>query len=339
MPRLNVTGGRSRFPFLPISLSQRELYALDGLAALLGCLATAFVLRSAGHPHRLVAVSLTLISSAPILLRRRWPIPVLAVVTAGIAGLVILGQLPFTLTAMLGLAGYMVAALATRRSSVVALMGAEAVSAVAIALARLSGSRSLEAYVIESILSLVAAWLVGDTVKARRIYLAGLADQAQQQRITDAERGRQGIREERIRIARELHDVVAHSLAVITVQAGVARRLMSKQPGRAGTALMSIEGIGRTAQNELRVVLGLLRDGDTEPADLTPAPGLADLKELVVKVRDAGTPVELRISGREGQLSAALQLTVYRIIQEAPHQCGETCVGSACHGGRRHLCQ
>ena len=152
---------------------------------------------------------------------------------------------------------------------------------------------------------------------ARRRYVAGLAEQAERERATEAERARQEVREERVRIARELHDVVAHTLAVITVQAGVGRRLMAKRPEEAGAALESIEMIGRTAQDELRVVLGLLRDEEAGAAALAPAPKLVDLKELVDTVRASGTPVELRTSGTDRQLSPALELTLYRVVQEA----------------------
>jgi signal transduction histidine kinase len=104
---------------------------------------------------------------------------------------------------------------------------------------------------------------------------------------------------------------------VITVQAGVGRRLMAKRPEEATTALESIETIGRTAQDELRVVLGLLRDEAVGPAALAPAPRLVDLQELADHVRASGTPVELRRSGADHPLSAALELTIYRVFQEA----------------------
>jgi len=162
-----------------------------------------------------------------------------------------------------------------------------------------------------------AAWFIGDSVAARRRYLAGLAEQAERERAAEAERARQDVREERVRIARELHDVVAHTLAVITVQAGVGRRLMAKRPEEASTALESIENIGRTAQDELRVVLGLLRDEENRTAVLAPAPRLVDVKELVETVRASGTPVDLYMSGTDRPLSPALELSVYRVIQEA----------------------
>ena len=172
----------------------------------------------------------------------------------------------------------------------------------------------------EAVVGLVpvaAAWFIGDSVAARRRYLAGLAEQAERERAAEAERARRDVREERVRIARELHDVVAHTLAVITVQAGVGRRLMAKRPQEASTALESIENIGRTAQEELRVVLGLLRDEENRTAALAPAPRLVDVKELAETVRASGTPVDLYMSGTDRPLSPALELSVYRVIQEA----------------------
>jgi signal transduction histidine kinase len=166
---------------------------------------------------------------------------------------------------------------------------------------------------------LVAGWFVGDSVAARRRYLAGLAEQAERERVAAVERASQQATAERVRIAREMHDVVAHTLAVMTVQAGVGRRLMAKHPEEASAALAaleSIETIGRTAQDELRVVLGLLRDEDTTAA-LAPAPKLAELKELAETVRASGTAVELRMSGTDRQLSPALELSIYRVVQEA----------------------
>jgi signal transduction histidine kinase len=170
---------------------------------------------------------------------------------------------------------------------------------------------------VEGWAPLLAGFFVGESVAARRRYLVGLAEQAERERASEAERARQEVREERVRIARELHDVLAHTLTVITVQAGVGRRLMDKRPEQASTSLEAIEMIGRTAQDELHVVLGLLRDEETGAAALAPAPRLEDLKELADNVRASGTPVELRMSGLDRRLSPALELSVYRVVQEA----------------------
>jgi len=120
-----------------------------------------------------------------------------------------------------------------------------------------------------------------------------------------------------MRIAREMHDVVAHALAVITVQAGVGRCLASKRPEEASATFGSIETIGRTAQDELRVVLGLLRDGEAGTGPLAPAPRLMDVKDLADTVRASGAPVELRMSGTDRRLSPSLELSVYRVVREA----------------------
>jgi signal transduction histidine kinase len=246
--------------------------------------------------------------------------PALAVVTIAVAILLSLGRSLLPLGLMLCLVGYTAAARTPRRASIRALVVAEAVLCLALWLGLALGNGGhgpVGADAIQSLLPLVAAWFIGDSVATRRAYVGGLVLQAEQQRVTEAERARQAIRQERIQIARELHDVVAHSLAVITVQAGVGGRLMAKQPEQASKALESIEATGRTAQEELRVVLGLLRDDDSEQPELAPAPGLADLKGLAETIRAAGSPVELRTSGTDRQLSPALELSVYRIIQEA----------------------
>jgi signal transduction histidine kinase len=251
-------------------------------------------------------------------LLRRWPLPVLAAATAANALVMAGGNAVLSLGVLLGLTSYFAASRLPRRLSIPAVATAAAALGGALVYAWATTTNPLTAQgAIEGFLPLVAGWFTGDSVAARRRYLAGLAEQAERERAAEAERTRQQVREERVRIARELHDVVAHTLAVITVQAGVGRRLMAKRPEEAGTALESIETIGRTAQEELHVVLGLLRDEKHRTAILAPAPKLADVKELVETVRASGTPVELQMSGTDRPLSPALELSIYRVIQEA----------------------
>jgi signal transduction histidine kinase len=253
-----------------------------------------------------------------LIVLRRWPLPVLGV-AAVISGLsVASGAASLAVVILLGLASYLVASSLPRKASIYAALATAAVLGGALgyhALARSGGS--LPADSVLGFAPLAAGWFVGDAAATRRRYLAGLAEQAERERAAEAERARQEVREERVRIARELHDVVAHTLAVITVQAGVGRRLMAKRPEEAAIALDSIETIGRTAQDELRVVLALLRDERIGPAALTPAPRLVDIKELVHTVQASGTPVELRTSDADRQLSPALELSIYRVVQEA----------------------
>jgi signal transduction histidine kinase len=293
---------------------------LTVLAALASLAAIAMLFTLPGHVGRPEpGLQVVFLISVPVVaFGRRWPLPVLAVATA-LAGLPLtLGTQSLAAGLVLGVAAYMVAAGLPRRSSIRAVLAAAAALGLALAFAAITKTDPpLAVESVEGFLPLTAAWFIGDSVAARRRYVAGLAEQAERERAAEAERARQDVREERVRIARELHDVVAHTLAVITVQAGVGRRLMAKRPEEASTALESIELIGRTAQDELRVVLGLLREEETEAAALAPVPRLVDLKELVDTVRASGTPVELRTSGTDGRLSPALELTVYRVVQEA----------------------
>jgi signal transduction histidine kinase len=219
---------------------------------------------------------------------------------------------------LLGLATYLVSSRLTRRLSILATMAAAVAIGGALLYAALGKqSAPLAVLAVEGLIPLGAAWFVGDAVAARRRYQAGIVEQARREQAAEAERARQQVREERVRIARELHDVVAHTLAVITIQAGVGRRLMTKRPEKTASALELIEEIGRTAQDELRVVLGLLRDEEVEPISRAPAPRLADLKELVETVRASGTQVELRTTGADRSLSPAIELSIYRVVQEA----------------------
>jgi signal transduction histidine kinase len=142
-----------------------------------------------------------------------------------------------------------------------------------------------------------------------------LGDRAQQLEREREERAQALVAEERARIARELHDVVAHSVSVMVVQAQAGPRLLGK-PELAGTAFESIESSGREALVELRRLLGILRAGDRELA-IGPQPGLASLEGLVKQVREAGLPVELQIEGEQLTLPPGVDLSAYRIVQEA----------------------
>ncbi len=290
--------------------------------ALAGCagLAMAAVVAAPYPAERGQRLVLAVLACGPVILLRRWPLPVLGVVAAAAGTLLASarGSLPLGIMLVLGLIMYFVASKLPRKASIAAAVAAAVVLGGPLGYAAITAqTASFAVRAVGGLVPLAAAWFIGDSVAARRRYLAGLAEQAERERAAEAERARQQVREERVRIAHELHDVVAHTLAVITVQAGVGRRLMAKRPEEASAALESIETIGRTAQDELRVVLGLLRDEAVGTAALAPAPKLTDLKELADNVRASGTPVQLRTSGTDRQLSLALELSLYRVVQEA----------------------
>ena len=245
--------------------------------------------------------------------RRIWPVPVLVVVTTVGCLLTAAGRAPLVVDASLGMACYMTAVLCRRATAVAMIIPVEVVFGV-LCLQAPNYSKS-QTDAVRGLLVAGALWFIGSSVRARRSYLAGLADQAAQRQQAEAVRSLQAVREERVRIARELHDVVAHSLSVVTVQAGVGRKVGPSQPGEALRALRAVELTGRGALEELRRILGLLRD-DAESPSLSPTPGIEDLDELAESVRAAGIPVGLTVTADAG-LPPSAALTVYRIVQEA----------------------
>jgi hypothetical protein len=173
---------------------------------------------------------------------------------------------------------------------------------------------------------LAAAWGLGELQRRRHLATAHLEQlNAQLQRERDL-KARWAVAEERARIARELHDVVAHSVSVMVVQAGAARRLVDGDPAQARQALTSIESTGRQALAEMRRLVGVMRhDGEARPEEaadaLAPQPGLADLDALVSRARDAGLEVEVQVEGAPRPLAAGVDLSAYRIVQEALTNC------------------
>jgi signal transduction histidine kinase len=176
---------------------------------------------------------------------------------------------------------------------------------------------SLQAWVL-TFIQFGAAFFLGDLQKRRLAYMAKL-EALNAQLATEQElRSRWAVAEERGRIARELHDVVAHSVSVMVVQAGAARRTLAASPDMAAAALGQIESTGRQALVEMRRLLGLLRAGErTDAAALAPQPGLEHLESLAAAAREAGLPVEVRVEGEPRPLPAGVDLSAYRIVQEA----------------------
>ncbi|MFJ7491506.1 sensor histidine kinase [Streptomyces sp. NPDC097727] len=161
------------------------------------------------------------------------------------------------------------------------------------------------------------AGAVGDAVRSRRAFVDAIRERAERAERTRDEEARRRVAEERLRIARDLHDVVAHHIALVNVQAGVAAHVMDKRPDQAKEALAHVREASRSALNELRATVGLLRQSGDPEAPTEPAPGLAVLDELVDTVRRAGFPVEVACTDRRPPLPAAVDLAAYRVIQEA----------------------
>jgi len=261
-----------------------------------------------------VWLGLVLVQSVPLLWRRRRPAAVLAVVsTAWVVAQVLFGpSAPFGLWVAL----YSAIVHATRRTAEVGAAAATAVvTALELAQVRRDDLRLQDALPI--VVGTLVVGIVGFVVADRRTRSAALRDRAE---FLERERealSRQAAAEERLRIARELHDLVAHSLTTIAIQSSTGRLALPQHPDVALRALATIETTSRDASREMRQLLGVLRQGGDAPAQLDPPPGLANLDDLVETMRQAGADVRVRVEGSRRPLSRSLDLVAYRVVQEA----------------------
>ncbi|MDD5190588.1 MAG: sensor histidine kinase [Dehalococcoidales bacterium] len=161
-----------------------------------------------------------------------------------------------------------------------------------------------------------AAWWIGEVFRSRQQREMELQERTMQLEKERDENARRAVMDERVRIARELHDVVAHHVSVMGIQAGAARRILKQQPEKANDVLIQIEASSRQAVAELQRLLGFLRE-QNQVDDITPQPGLKQLDALVAQMRLTGLPVSVLIEGEAKDLPSGVDLSAYRIIQEA----------------------
>jgi signal transduction histidine kinase len=289
-----------------------------GLAQVLGVLLSEYYGRSpAWRDPDALAYLLLVGGAAALLFRRRWPLPVLAVTLA--CGLAYAASTypegPSQLAVFPAL--WTVALTLPRRRAWLAA----AVAAVAAASAELFlyGDTMFDGEPLYAAVTVLAAMWWGEAVRARRAYVAELRDRAERAERTREEEARRRVDEERLRIARELHDVVSHTIGVISVQAGVAAHLLHRRPDKAADSLAAIRQASDEALGELHTMLGVLRqsDGDGGRAPLAPAPGLAELDALVAQAAGAGIEVKVAVEGEPRRLPSAVDLACYRVVQES----------------------
>jgi signal transduction histidine kinase len=262
-----------------------------------------------------LGVALAVLSTLPIAWRRVGPEVVLLIV--GCFAILLTSHHYAESSGGLGVlvATYTVAAhCANRRRS--KLMLAFTLTGMVIALEQVPYDLPLN-FLISNTIIFVTAWVLGDNLQTRRRYVAELELKAERLERDRAEDAKHAVAEERSRIARELHDVVAHNVSVMVVQAGGARRTLDRDPARAREVIESIEATGRQALTEMRRLLGVLRADDEATDARAPQPGVSRLDDLVDNVRSAGLPVEVRIEGDPVELTASVDLSAYRIVQEA----------------------
>jgi signal transduction histidine kinase len=254
------------------------------------------------EPDALAAVA-TVVAAGSLAWRRKRPVTSYAVFVGGC--LVVSGTFHYIglLSVLLLLSLYSLATHGKRRDGLIGL-GAGIASFVGLGLAGVPDLRTRD--VLLAIALLVAAWAVAEALRSRR----------EQQRDQLRDQLRAAVTEERLRIARELHDVVAHSMSLIAVQAGVGAHLIRTDPAAAEQSLDVIADTSRRALDQTRSMLGMLRE-TSEDGTRPPTPWIDDLPELIDDVRAAGLEVELLRSGSASGLDPAVSLAAYRIVQES----------------------
>ncbi len=288
----------------------------DGLlAVVLAALTWGTILldEDCGCPLPVWAAPVILGQTLPLALRRRATVPVWAVVglVTALHGASELGDPPVFFGALVAL--YTVASRCSRRTSHVVA----AVSAVALVASMFVSRDTPLIAAAFQFMVFGTAWILGDNVRVRRAYTAEVERRAARLELEREQDVRRAAAEERARIARELHDVVAHHVSVIALQSQAADALLPGEPGRAGEVVAAIAETARDASAELRRLLGVLRREGDGPSSLAPQPGIDDVKTLVRSVGDTGLTVRLSIEGQPRPLPSGIGLTAYRIVQEA----------------------
>jgi signal transduction histidine kinase len=259
------------------------------------------------------ATALAMVHNLSLVGRRLWPVGVLGVQIATGLAVAALGLLPEVLGIGILVGIYSVAAQQRLPVSLPALVATEL---VALAAQMISGSEPEATTNVGNAIVLAAAWFLGNSVYARRVYAEELERRNEALQQARDELARSVVAQERLRIARELHDVIGHSMSTIAVQSGVGAHVIDTNPDEAKRSLQTIEATSKTALIEIRRVLGLLRQSG-EHAALDPSPGLEDIKRLAKQISANGLEIDLQMTGGIPDLPPGAELTIYRIVQEA----------------------
>ncbi|MFF2863969.1 sensor histidine kinase [Streptomyces rubiginosohelvolus] len=271
--------------------------------------------------EEIVAVPVALGFSTVVALRRRAPEKMLLLaILVGVVQLVFNVRPGIGNFAMLVIT-YTVATVGERWASRLALIGS--LSAAALSQLRWEaepGGSWAQVIFVTVIMTVpfVLAWVLGDSLRTRRAYFDQLEERAARLEREREAQSKVAVAAERARIARELHDVVAHNVSVMVVQADGAAYVMDAAPDQAKQALETISGTGRQALAEMRRLLGVLRTGDApESGEYVPQPDVEQIEDLVAQVRQTGLEVDFKVEGTPRPLPSGVELTAYRVVQEA----------------------
>jgi signal transduction histidine kinase len=292
--------------------------ALDALVAVVACVAAELELALGSNisgPAWVNAIAAAG-STLPIAFRRRWPLGAVTAIALVVVGQEALnGDLTensFTPLLIFPMAVYTAAAYTERRRALIGLGVAITLVWIDVALSNNPESADF----LFTALLVGGPWLVGRIVAARGELAMELRDKADRLEREHEKQSQLAVAHERARIARELHDVVAHNVSVMVVQAAAARRMIDHDTEKAKEALGSVEQTGRSALKEMRRMVGMLGQADDELA-LAPQPSVDELEWLVERAREAGLEVELTIEGERRGLESGIDLSAFRIVQEA----------------------
>ncbi|GAA1368803.1 sensor histidine kinase [Catellatospora chokoriensis] len=263
-----------------------------------------------GQPLDLLLVAL---NTLPLLLLRRYPLAVLALLSVAYPCWMLLGHEPHLLQSLPAVAAMYAVGTWARPLRVRAL----GLLAPAWMLVAAVFWRAPEAEIGYVAVMFVVVWALGAALADRRSYAAQLESRTAALEQARRELADRAVADERARIARELHDVIAHAMSVITVRAGVGAHLLDSRPAEAAAALRVIESTGREALSEMRRMLAVLSDPDPRAPLPEPQPGLRDLDRLIEQARESQVPVTLTVHGVHRPAPTGLELAVYRLAQEA----------------------
>jgi signal transduction histidine kinase len=293
---------------------------VDGLIAA-GLTALSIITLAAGArdigSYSQSSIALLLLQTVPLVARRVVPVPVFIVTATAtlLHAVQAEGSLNTTLGSLIAL--FTVGEYAERRVSMTAyLILATGMGALIIVR---GGIPQALGGLVQTELSVAASWVLGSWARERRTYIGSVEDRALRAEREREARAERAVADERQRIARELHDVVTHHVSVIVIQAGAALRALDRRPLDAREAVQAIDATARLALADMRRMLGILGTGGVTDREegLEPMPGLDRLGPLIESVRAAGLPVELSIDGQRRALDPGIELSAYRIVQEA----------------------
>ena len=269
---------------------------------------------TAGYEPRWAYALAAAAMTVPLVWRRSAPTSVAVLVLAVLVVMDLTGS-PLDsayIIAVLLLAVYSVGAYLTRRGAIVG--GVTVLVGLGVLITVESGSGAGDFVFVGAILT--GAWVLAVGLRARMDEAAELGAHAVRLELDRETLAQQAVADERGRIARELHDVIAHSMSIVVVQTGAVRRRLARDLSDEADQLAAVEETARQALREMRLLLGILRS-DGADASLAPQPGLADLDRLLTQLRESGLEVDLRVVGERRPLPAGLDLTAYRVVQES----------------------